>query len=153
MKGKYFVGNNATAVHGDWLGTGMNGPLDNFMMCNGSTATPLIFAWQPLPPLTVSENTTYKFCAYIINLIPSGVLSNPIIELRVNGTPLFLEVNGTPSGTSANIPATSTWYHITGTWISGPSTFTANLEILSTSIRALGNDFGIDCIQFIECIE
>ena len=41
---------------------------------------------------------------------------------------------------------------ITGTWTAPAIITNANLEILSTSTRGEGNDFGIDCIQFIECI-
>jgi len=138
-EGKYFVGNNATLLNA-WTGTGMGTPPDNFLMCNGSTiaGTP---AWKSLP-ITVNIGSTYKFCVYANNLIPpTRNISDPSIQLRINGVAV------SPIILLPEIP--NVWVPITGTWIAGVTT--ANLEILSTSTEKVGNDFGIDCISFIEC--
>ncbi|HFE63375.1 MAG TPA: hypothetical protein ENK14_03030 [Caldithrix sp.] len=137
-QGEYCIDNTTVGHHPSWSETGMGG--SNFLMLNGST-TPGTVAWRS-SPITVTSGSTYRFCVFANNLIPpSSSRSAPSIQLKVNSVPVSPII---PLPENPNV-----WVPITGTWTAGVTA--ATLEILSTSIEPGGNDFGIDCISFIEC--
>jgi hypothetical protein len=141
-QGKYSIRTDASTANGGWTGTDHTTGSGNFMVCDGISGGQTVPAWRESIP--VKANTNYTFCAWVNNLNTSTMFSNPILELRVNGTLV---------GTALNLPVNpDVWVLMSGSWNSGSTSGNVNVDIVSTSIESMGNDFGIDDISFRECV-
>jgi len=139
-----FVGPSPTPCIFGWGGPPQTGP--NFFWANGAIVANQVAYSQVVP---VSPNTMYQFNGWFANIIRDGIARpNPLLQVRINGTPLF--PNTLLFQTIYTPPPYQpiNWVNVMRAWCSGTAT-TANLEILSLSIAAPGNDFGIDNLSFL----
>ena len=137
--GSYCVGNSAGAVNPCcWVQTGNPGM---FLIADGSTVGGTD-VWETTLPISVSTNTEYVFSADFNNIVdPLQDFSDPIMRVLINNTTIIT----TPA--IPEIP--DNWLNYNYHWCSLNST-SANIEIRSITNQGMGNDFGIDNIQFYE---
>lgn len=144
--GLYYIGKDAHDAHPNWLGVSRNTAIrGNILMCNGSTIEQNNWSWQQ--KIKVEKFRDYIFCAWLINLYSDetgvGVSNPPIIEFRINGVPVS-EKREFPY-------APYLWNNLSAKWNSGEDSV-AILEIWDLSTMEIGNDFGINEIEFRKCI-
>jgi subtilisin-like proprotein convertase family protein len=138
----YGVGTNGQDYHTNFWGldhTNNTTGARNFMLVNGKGGTLKI--WKTT--VDVLPSTTYYFSAWGMSLNAAG----PFARLQFN-------VNGAQVGTVANLAsgvnsnANNGWTRFYGTWTSGPTSTSAEIEITNLEPSLPGNDFGLDDISF-----
>jgi subtilisin-like proprotein convertase family protein len=136
----YTVNNNPTFNHNYFFGRDHTTNTGNLMIINGSGSP--VTVWQQT--LTVQPNTTYYFSAWAISLNDAA----PFAQLQ-------FDINGSPFGTTAVLPAGPTnnnppynWVQFYGTWTSGAGVTSATVGIKDLQTALGGNDFGLDDISF-----
>ena len=134
-EGRYAIGGNAATFHGNFVGTPHAG--GNFMIVNGS-GSPNTSVW--CQTITVQPNTVYNFSTWVTSVNPT---SPALLQFSINGAVI---------GNVFQAPAvTGTWSQFFAVWYSGANT-TASICIVNQNTTASGNDFGLDDISFMECI-
>lgn len=137
--GQYLILNDAANVGLGYTGVDHTSGSGLFLIVNGSNNTSDLVWCQTV---SVTPNTNYVYSGWLNNLLPPpNPLADPIIEFQVNGVPQC-----------APIPlpeAPDQWVPFTCIWNSGTST-TAQLCIRDLVSDSLGNNFGVDDLQFYE---
>ena len=137
-------------IKGDWRGSDHTGNGGYFMAVNGapsSSTSPIFYQIKSIP---VCSNTTYQFSAWVINLLPSTSGSatpgsEPNISFRINGTTII--ANSGPIAYNN----TATWVLVGGSFTTGATQTTVDLEVLNATVSAGGNDLGLDDINLSVC--
>jgi hypothetical protein len=152
--GSYDITTDASLDNTSWTGLGHGGGTGNYFMAVdiGLTYTlPSPFSiWKQT--VTVTPSTNYNFSFWVNNL---DRIENPDdfvrdhIQLYINNTPIIFQTTNLTPSTTLIIPILpDQWVQVCGTWNSGPSITTANIQLHGVFIDDGGNDIGVDDIQF-----
>lgn len=137
MPGNISVLNNANLANGLWVQSGVGGS-GNFLACDGSV-TSSDRVWYQLN-ISVIPNRDYYYSFYLNNIVGNGFTGpDPCLNFKINNTIVDT------CGAIEEIP--DQWVQFSGVWFSGADT-TADLEMILSSINSIGNDIGIDSIEF-----
>jgi gliding motility-associated-like protein len=136
-EGTYAIGNNATAYHPDFQGTGHTA--DNFMIVNGAAALQSVYSQT----VTVFPNRFYTISVWATSVHPSSPAQ------------LGLVVDGKSTSVVTTLPAGVNQYvKLEDLYFSGPGPVTGRqvvFEVRDINKTQAGNDFGIDDVYFGSC--
>jgi gliding motility-associated-like protein len=136
-EGQYAVNTNAHNVHSNFTGHDHTTGSGNFMIINGAPVANIPVWCQTV---SVQPNTVYLFSAWVSSMVP------------VNPATLQFSINGINLGTTFNAPpAINTWSQFFISWNSGSDT-SASICVVNQNNVALGNDFALDDISFVQCV-
>lgn len=132
-EGTYTVNTNPNNVHPGWSAYGDHTTgSGNYLIVNGA-GTPGVDVW--CETVTIPPNTNFTFSCWGINLC------NPPAMLQFS-------INGVPQGGTFSVSSTvGVWTQYSATWNSGNNT-TVTICIMNMNTVLLGNDFGLDDIEF-----
>lgn len=148
MPGDYTVNTNANGSNCCWkLVQDHTSGRGNMMLVDGANV-PNEVVWSQT--VTVKPNTTYIFAMW---LSVFWNVNSPQLQFSINGQnfgPIFNPPprQGSPS-TYSTIPPT--WEQFSECWYSGQGG-TITIEIVNKNIQFAGNDYGIDDITLVECL-
>lgn len=105
--------------------------------------------WQ-LSNQPIEANTTYEFYMDVSMWNPFNPGEEALFMMLVNGEPLPLTVDGTPTGVTTYAVAgpTCQWHSVYGTWTSGPSETSATITVAEVGLGNYGHEMAIDEITF-----
>jgi hypothetical protein len=133
-----------------WLQTSKQvGPFDHFLAVNGST-TPGLAVWkQQVSGLL--EGESYIFCGLFNNLFrTSQNAPDPVLELVIQDD---ISLFNWSSGLIPLPEIPDVWEQFSLSWtVPATPASSYTLKIISHGTNPFGNDFGVDCISFRQCI-
>lgn len=146
--GQYTITDNPVTNNAQW--GGIDHTLSGntyFLVCDGISGIQTSAWGQEVNIGAYAPNTDFVFTAWVNNSIqPAFNWADPSMQLRVNGTLILPSAVILPESPDV-------WVLIEGTWNSGPTPpATVTIEIVSTEIAPIGNDFAIDDISFRACL-
>jgi gliding motility-associated-like protein len=113
-----------------------------FMAINAGTRQGVFYQWET----PVCPNTTYKFSAYVINLlIANGV--DPKVKFTIQFDATVIEVGNVDI---AKGNATD-WVNFSRQFTTGPTTTKVLLKVTNEKLDGNGNDLGLDDITLNTC--
>ncbi|HKR05640.1 MAG TPA: FG-GAP-like repeat-containing protein [Bacteroidia bacterium] len=140
VSNNYCIGNVPSAMNGGWVNpfTAVSGT--NFLYADGTT-TAARDVWSQ--NVAVNANTQYTVSGFFANIIRANIPNTaaPDMQLLIGGAPV---INTGP------IAAGLGWNMWAGTWCAPDSTGPFTIDIRSLSTAGVGNDFGIDSLEFFE---
>jgi hypothetical protein len=140
---------NAYAANNAWVCGAVGGPLDHYLVADGSLTGGLSVWKQQVTGLT--PNDTYVFCALFNNLVkPALNYDDPIVELVIEDD--FNSSNTWSSGLLTLSEVPDNWEQLSLNWtVPTPTSASYTLKIISHGISSIGNDFAVDEIGFKTC--
>ncbi|WP_373495245.1 T9SS type A sorting domain-containing protein [Aquiflexum sp.] len=146
--GEIAIVNHVTSPY--WLQISKNGgPFDHFLAVNGSTNQGQAVWKQQVTGLLGEKD--YNFCGLFNNLFKSNLnADDPVIELVIQDD---ISSSKWSSGLILLPENPDIWEKLSVAWTTPAVTSPSyTLKILSHGTNPFGNDFGVDCISFRECI-
>ena len=140
---------NAYAANNAWVCGAVGGPLDQYLVVDGSSTGGLSVWKQQVTGLIA--NDSYVFCALFNNLVkPALDYDDPIVELVIEDD--FNTSNTWSSGPLTLHEVPDNWEQLSLSWtVPSPASASYTLKIISHSTSTIGNDFAVDEIGFKTC--
>ncbi|WP_203459212.1 LamG-like jellyroll fold domain-containing protein [Lacinutrix sp. WUR7] len=141
----YSITTNGQNVHNNFWGADHTTGSGNFMAVNGAGSSLIVWEQANVPVL---PNTTYYFSAYGMSLNYQWRTSRRArLTFNINGTNVGTTPT-LPNRPDNNNPGSDNWTRFYGTYTTGPTQTSVDLEIRNLNNSASGNDFGLDDISF-----
>lgn len=140
---------NAYATNNAWVCGAVGGPLDHYLVADGS-ATGGLSVWKQQVTGLIADDS-YVFCALFNNLVkPALDYDDPIVELVIEDD--FNTSNSWSSGPLTLPEVPDNWEQLTLNWtVPFPTAASYTLKIISQGTSSVGNDFAVDEIGFKTC--